>query len=285
MGGPPWPTLKHNWKENMATKDKKPDTKSKKAKGKAGLEVITDKSENTDILSTPGPLRGASELILETRKGQMIFEGRRPDPDRKKAAIIGLKSFARYLRVIWDTTTNNDPYADWWLLKVEREIEAKEKWINDKYDEYSKILGQFDNLSHEVAHSISPIRCELRFSIPYSYRGAMLLMKYDELIKIIMTANHVALVESIRAHRDIEDSSKAARTVFHAVTGYRFTGVTRDDIYANNKIAEKASELMGPCPTGILDDEVVPKFESGKSMIMRKLRKKKSKYNNPATTA
>ncbi len=268
----------------MTAKDKKPDTKSKEAKGKAGLEVITDKSENTDILLTPGPLRGASELILETRKGQMIFEGRRPDPDRKKAAIIGLKSFARYLRVIWDTTTNNDPYADWWLLKVERAIEAKEKWINDKYDEYSKILGQFDNLSHEVAHSISPIRCELRFSIPYSYRGAMLLMKYDELIKIIMTANHVALVESIRAHRDIEDSSKAARTVFHAVTGYRFTGVTRDDIYANNKIAEKASELMGPCPTGILDDEVVPKFESGKSMIMRKLRQKKSKSNSPATT-
>ena len=73
--------------------------------------------------------------------------------------------------------------------------------------------------------------------------------------------------------------------MFHAVTGYRFTGVTRDDIYANNKIAKKASELMGPCPTGILDDEVVPKFESGKSMIMRKLRQKKSKANNPATTA
>jgi len=75
----------------MASKNTKPETKLKKAKGKASLEVITDKSENTDILSTPGPLRGASELILETRKGQMIFEGRRPDPDRKKAAIIGLK--------------------------------------------------------------------------------------------------------------------------------------------------------------------------------------------------
>jgi len=269
----------------MASKDKNTDAKPVKTTSKAKIEVITDRSQNSDIFSSPGPLRGISELILETRKGQMIFEGRRPDPDRKKAAIIGLRSFAHYLRIIWDTTTNNDPYADWWLLKVEREIEAKEKWINDMHNEYTKILGQFNNLSHEVAHSISPIRCELKFSIPYSYRGAMLLMKYDELVKIIMTANHVALVESKKAHKDIELSAKAARTVFHAVTGYRFTGVTRDDIYANNKIAEKASVLMGPCPTGILDDEVVPKFESGKSMIMRKLRRKDRKSKNHFTTA
>ena len=269
----------------MASKDKNTDAKPEKTTSKAKIEVITDKSQNSDIFSSPGPLRGISELILETRKGQMIFEGRRPDPNRKKAAIIGLRSFAHYLRIIWDTTTNNDPYADWWLLKVEREIEAKEKWINDMHNEYTKILGQFDNLSHEVAHSISPIRCELKFSIPYSYRGAMLLMKYDELVKIIMTANHVAMVESKKAHKDIELSAKAARTVFHAVTGYRFTGVTRDDIYANNKIAEKASELMGPCPIGILDDEVVPKFESGKSMIMRKLRQKDRKSKKHFTTA
>jgi len=263
---------------NMKTKEKITD----KTKDKSELEIITDDPKTSDSFSGPGPLRGTSQLILETRKGQMIFEGRRPDPDKNKAAIIGLRTFASYLRIIWDTATNNDPYADWWLLKVERELEAKEQWINNKYEEYKKILGQFDNLSHEVAHSISPIRRELKFSIPYSYRGAMLLMKHDELVKIIMTANHVGLVESKRAHKDMAHSAKAARTAFQAVTGYRFTGVTRDDIYANNKIAEKAAELMGPCPTGILDDEVFPKFESGKSMIMRKLRQKKQ--NSVSTT-
>ncbi len=109
-------------------------------------------------------------------------------------------------------------------------------------------------------------------------------MKHDELVKVIMTANHVGLVESKQAYMDIEQSAKAARTAFQAVTGYRFTGVTRDDIYASNKIAEKAAELMGPCPTGILDDEVFPKFESGKSMIMRKLRQKKSIPANSVST-
>ncbi len=263
----------------MNTKEKQQD----KSKVTTESEIISD-DPNSGSLSSPGPLRGTSQLILETRKGQMIFEGRRPDPDKKKAAIIGLKTFASYLRIVWDAAGNNDPYADWWLLKVEREIEAKELWIKNKYKEYKKILGQLDNLSHEIAHSISPIKRELKFSIPYSYRGAMLLTKHDELVIIIMTANHVGLVESQRAHYDIEHSAKAARTAFQAVTGYRFTGVTRDDVYANNKIAEKALELMGPCPIKILDDEVVPKFESGKSMIMRKLRQKK-KTNHKSNTA
>ena len=261
------------------------NTNEDKSKDTAKAEVISDDPNAAESLSGPGPLRGTSQLILETRKGQMIFEGRRPDPDRKKPAIIGLKIFASYLRIVWDAAGNNDPYADWWLLKVEREIEAKELWIKNKYREYKKILGQLSNLSHEVAHSISPIKRELKFSIPYSYRGAMLLTKHDELVIIIMTANHVGLVESRRAHHDIEHSAKAARTAFQAVTGYRYTGVTRDDIYANNKRAKKALELMGPCPPKILDDEIFPKFETGKSMIMRKLRQKKKATKQPNTAA
>lgn len=235
-------------------------------------KIISDDGPEVDRFGGPGPLRGISKLLLETRKGQMIFEGRRPDLEKNIAAIIGLRSFANYLRTIWDAASNNDPYADWWLLRVEREIESKETWMNEKIEEYHSVLSQFKNISHEVAHSISPIERELRFSIPYSFRGAMLLMKHDELTKTILTANHVGMVESAKAYFDIEQSAKAARSAFQTVTGYRFTGVTRDDVYAMSPLAQKASELMGPCPTGILDDEVVPKFESSRSLILRGLR-------------
>jgi len=250
----------------------------KKALSKKDDEIISDDAldaNNFRELNGPGPLRGTSTLLLETRKGQMIFEGRRKKKD--KQAIIGLRQFASYLRVIWDAAGNNDPYADWWLLKVEREIEEREAWIEEKKDFYLALLDQFKNMSHEVAHSIAPIERELRFSIPYSFRGAMLLMKHDELTKIIMTANHVGLTESLRSHKDIEFSAKAARTAFQAVTGYRYTGVTRDDVHAMNPKAQKAAELMGPCPSGILDDVVVPKFESTRSLMTRKLRLMKAK--------
>jgi len=238
-------------------------------------DVIHDDAPGEIQYKGPGPLRGESKLILETRRGQMIFEGRKARLDEDKVAIIGLRSFASYLRTIWDAAGCNDPYADWWLLKVQRTILEKETWMEEKIAEYEAMLQQFPNLTHEVAHSISPIVRDLRFSIPYSFKGAMLLMRHDQLVKTIMTANHVGMVNSKSAHLDLERSSKAARTAFQSVSGYRFTGVTRDCIHAMNPVAQKAAEIMGPCPSGILDDVVVPDFESTKSMMTRKLRLQK----------
>lgn len=240
-------------------------------------EIISDDAPDTIHYEGPGPLRGISKLKLETRRGQMIFEGRKARPDEKVIAIIGLRSFASYLRTIWDAAGKNDPYADWWLLRVQRIMEEKETWMDEKIIEYEAKLHQFPNMTHEVAHSISPVERDLRFSIPYSFRGAMLLMKHDQLTKTIMTANHVGMVNSNDAHMDIEKSAKAARTAFQSVTGYRFTGVTRDCVYAMNPVAQKASDLMGPCPIGILDDVVVPDFESTRSMMTRKLRQQKAR--------
>ncbi len=240
-------------------------------------EIINDDAPDTIHYEGPGPLRGISNLRLETRRGQMIFEGRKARLEDGVAAIIGLRSFASYLRTIWDAAGKNDPYADWWLLRVQRIMEEKEIWMDEKIIEYEAKLQQFPNMTHEVAHSISPVERDLRFSIPYSFKGAMLLMKHDQLTKTIMTANHVGMVNSNDAHMDIEKSAKAVRTAFQSVTGYRFTGVTRDCIYAMNPVAQKASEIMGPCPSGILDDVVVPDFESTRSMMTRKLRQQKAR--------
>ncbi len=240
-------------------------------------DIITDSTLTDDSYDGPGALRGTSILKLETRKGQLVFNGRAGDRDKGIQPIIGLKSFASYLRSIWDASSNNDPYGDWWLLKVELNLAEKEAWIDGKQKEYMDILSQFKNMSHEVAHSISPIERELRFSIPYSFKGAMLLMKHDELVKIIMTAHHVGLVDSDTAHHNINRSTKLMRSAFQSVTGYRFTGVTRDDIHSNNPVAQKATELMGPIPFGIQDDEVVPAFQSQNARLRRLYRQNKVK--------
>jgi len=239
-------------------------------------DVIHDDAPGEIQYKGPGPLRGESTLLLETRRGQMIFEGRKERKDKNKLAIIGLRSFASYLRTIWDAAGKNDPYADWWLLKVQRILEEKELWMEEKIKEYEAMLQQFPNMTHEVAHSISPVKRTLRFSIPYSFRGAMLLMQHDQLCKTIMTAHHVGLINTKEEHASLGQSGKAVRTAFQAVAGYRFTGVTRDCIHAMNPVAQKASEIMGPCPSGILDDVVVPDFESTRSMMTRKLRQQKA---------
>jgi len=240
-------------------------------------DIITDAPlDGSDIFESPGALRGTSELILETRKAQLIFEGRKPDKKKNKPFIIGLNSFAAQLRIIYDQSGEGDPYADYWLIKVERELVEKTETFESNIKDYTKILGQYENIRHEVAHSIKPITKHLRFSIAYSFQGAMMLMKLDQLIRTVMTANHVGLVETHVTNREIRNAAKQARNVFESVIGYRFCDVKRDDIAANNPKAQRAQELMGGCPSAILDDEIAPKFVSSKAMYLKSERSRKS---------
>lgn len=240
-------------------------------------DVISDDAiGGIDFFDAPGALRGTSKLILETRKAQMIFDGRKPDKKKNKPFIIGLNSFAAQLRIIYDQSGEGDPYADYWLIKVERELVEKTEIFESIIKDYTKILGQYENITHEVAHSIKPITKHLRFSIAYSFQGAMMLMKLDQLIRTVMTANHVGLVETHVTNREIRIASKQARNTFESVIGYRFCDVKRDDIAANNPKAQRAQELMGGCPSAILEDEIAPKFVSSKAMYLKSERSRKS---------
>ena len=254
---------------------KKPIDNNENAANVENDDVISDAPlDGSDFFEAPGALRGTSELVLETRKAQMIFEGRKPDKSQNKSFIIGLNSFASQLRIIYDASGEGDPYADYWLIQVERSLEEKLELFENKIEEYTKILGQYENISHQVAHSIKPITKTLRFSIAYSYQGATMLMKLDQLIRTILTANHVGLVDSDTANKDIRYAAKKARGTLETVVGYRFCDLTRDDVKANNPKAQRAQDLMGGCPIGILEDEIAPKFVSSKAMYLKSVRLK-----------
>ena len=70
----------------------------------------------------PGALHGQVWLTIQTNQAQQLIHGRAGTPD--KPTIIGLVGFANRLRVIWQAARNDDPYADWWLIKVHEAIEV-----------------------------------------------------------------------------------------------------------------------------------------------------------------
>lgn len=201
----------------------------------------------------PGRLRGKSTLVLETRHAQMIFEGRKSDLKKGKAEIVGLKKFASLLRSIWQAASNDDPYADWWLLKIEKSLEVASSDVDDQINKFKKMLSQEQNLLHEVSHSIEPIQLELRFSIPYAYQGAKLLMMHDELVRTLLTANHVGVLDNEAVQRALHHSGRRLRGVFQSVTGYRFTGLSRKEVLSANAKAIQAMSDMGAVPEKIMD--------------------------------
>jgi len=134
----------------------------------------------------PGSLRGQVWLTIQTHQAQQFIRGRKGTAD--KPAIIGLTGFADRLRVIWLAARNDDPYADWWLIKTHDAIDSSSTCIRDWQTELDSQLDQMAGLEVTIAGSQKPCRVPLQFANPYAYQAARLLSEYDTLVRTVLTA-------------------------------------------------------------------------------------------------
>ena len=210
----------------------------------------------------PGALRSQVWLTVQTRQAHQLIHGREGAPDR--APIIGLVGFAERLRVIWQAAREDDPWADWWLIKVCDAMDAAGDCIrNWKQDLDSLLQQQADGLEVSLAESLRPSRMLLQFASPYAYQGARLLAEYDALVCRVLTASHVGLVDGCMRDELLDSCSHRLRATFMIPQTFRLTGVDREAVRGNRDECRRAREAMGEVPEEILRGErrapVVPR--------------------------
>lgn len=240
----------------------------------AGASANSD--SDFDALPSPGALRSETYLILQTRQAQRLIQGRRADDGTP--GIVGLTRFATLLRPIWNGARADDPYADWWLVRVHDAIEESERELTALKLHVDGLLKRLPGISVSVAQSVEPVRVPLTFSNPYAFRGTYLLSQYDELIRGILTARHVALLDRDGSERLLADAGRHVRRAFTAALGYRFLGINRDDLRLMTARAKQAEDEMGALPGEVLDgklraphapEPVRPLSERGRRFAMR----------------
>ena len=133
--------------------------------------------ELADRSKQPGALHGQVWLTVQTHQAQQLIHGREGTPD--KPPIIGLIGFANRLRVIWLAARDDDPYADWWLIKVHEAIGAIATLFRQRQAALNEPLEQMTAMEVTVAASQHPDRVYLQFANPYAYRGAQLPLCQD----------------------------------------------------------------------------------------------------------
>ncbi|HMV40646.1 MAG TPA: AcaB family transcriptional regulator, partial [Plasticicumulans sp.] len=57
-------------------------------------------------------------MTLHTQDAYRMFTGRAADPASNAPAIPGGRRFAAVLKAIWYLSANDNPYADWILIRV-----------------------------------------------------------------------------------------------------------------------------------------------------------------------
>ena len=202
----------------------------------------------------PGALRGAITLTLETRQAQRMVKGRPGSPD--KPAIIGLIGFANLLRVIWHGARADDPYADWWLVKVHEALLQADQALREQLEAVESCLTAIEAISVAPGRSVRPVRMPLRFSNPYAYRGAQLVAKYDRLVRTVLTDQHIGVMTRDEAERLLATSARQLRRAFLSPMGYRLTGITRAELLLGTANQTEAQATMGEVPPEIFSGEL-----------------------------
>jgi integrating conjugative element protein (TIGR03761 family) len=232
----------------------------------SGLQTLpVDPDDDIARRSGPGALQGQAWLTLQTHHAQRLLRGR--PAAAGKPAIIGLFGFAERLRGIWQGARQDDPYADWWLVKIEEALLAGEQMTQAEQATLAERLEALPALEVRVAASRKPYRTPLRFANPYACRGARLLADYDEVARGLLTAGHVGLVDSDEAQRLLGHCAGKLRGVFCVPQGYRFLGVDRSALAQGTAKAELARKAMGAVPEEIMTGERRPPFGPRKAPL------------------
>lgn len=199
----------------------------------------------------PGVLRTEVWLTLHTRQAQLLIQGR--PAARNKPTIIGLLGFADRLRLIWDGARADDPWADWWLIKVCDALEATRQAIGKWRRDMDHLLAlQVCGLQVSLAESRRPHRTRLAFANPYAYQGAQLLSEYDALVRRALTASHIGRLDNTTRHELLVGCARGLRATFMIPQGYRHTGVDRQALQEGNGKIRTACWTMGEVPEAIL---------------------------------
>ena len=213
-------------------------------------ENPNSKPDDTEKL---GPLRGQVWLTLQTNQARRLVRGR--NGTKGRSPIIGLGLFAERLRLIWQASRNDDPYADWWLIKVHEAIEDREALFERLQRDLEERLTQMGAIEVDVAVSERPYRMPLQFANPYAYQAARLVSTYDSLVCAALTASHIGVLD--RASRDhvIELGARKIRGLFMIPQGYRFLRIERSDLQKGNEKSTQAVQFMGTVPDDVLSGE------------------------------
>ncbi|WP_313025463.1 PFL_4669 family integrating conjugative element protein [Pseudomonas lopnurensis] len=203
-----------------------------------------------------GSLRSQMSITLHTHHAAIRWFGRRPqaDDEGNKRPIIGMPRFISIMDQIKAAAAQNDPYADFWLIKMEERLARARQEIAALQSQVNEVLKQIPPaITVEDNVNIQPLRLPLFIGCQLGYIGIYLLTEFDTVARGILLIHHTGLIGRREMEQWLDRGAHEVRSVLGLAQQYRHAGVTRDDMAANNARARDAIEKFGVLPQEILE--------------------------------
>ncbi|APQ10982.1 integrating conjugative element protein [Pseudomonas oryzihabitans] len=209
-----------------------------------------------------GSLRSSIDLTLHTHHASRLWFGRQRVDN--KPGMIGLSGFANIINRITASAAKDDPYADLYLIMIEEKIEESEQEmtaIDQRLDQIMAMLPKQLDVGTNL--SIQPLKVPLYLNSPLAFRGVYLLTQYDELVRRILLAAHIGLIDTRSKELWLDEGAAVLRRLYGVGQRYKgYSGASRDDMAANNARAINAKEMYAflEMPKDVLEGTRRSKF-------------------------
>ena len=197
------------------------------------------------VQNKPGRMNGDVTITLHTLQAHQMFNGRKRNDAENKPGITGLIRFAGAMNKIWVAAAHNDPYADYILFDIEQSLTTASEFIADQSADMTNRLDKLSQRGYRIdlRASSSPIDLPLRFAPEFTHKAALVLLDFDYMVRQALSLRHAAILSKRDWGYVSHTGRKLIRAAFEASLRFHTTNVTRDDIAANNPVAQKAQEL------------------------------------------
>ncbi|KIH80551.1 PFL_4669 family integrating conjugative element protein [Pseudomonas batumici] len=201
---------------------------------------------------TLGPLRSSMELTLHTHYAARIWQGR--PAGEEKSGIISLNGFVSLMNKIMRGAEQDDPYADFWMIRIHEKLEhSKDAFtlIRDRLDERMGSLPTAIRVGENF--NVHPVTLPLYINTQLGFLAVYLLIDYDNIVRRLLLAHRTALMGRREMERWINAGGHVLRSLFGLAQQFKLSGTTREDFIANNAVAREARERFGELPTDVLE--------------------------------
>ncbi|WP_369177941.1 PFL_4669 family integrating conjugative element protein [Candidatus Thiodubiliella endoseptemdiera] len=175
----------------------------------------------------PGPLRNSNSLELNTKEAVALFYGRKKTEELN--AIVGLNVFSSKIKDINNAAHNNDPYADFFLLKIDTALKETEKRLIDWQNDFTE-LSDKSLIKINQGGSTKPVTLETSFSSVYANIALSLLKRADNLMLTIYALKHIGMINRAKCNKHITEVNRMMRKAFLSADGYKYLNINRRDV-------------------------------------------------------
>lgn len=204
-------------------------------------------------VNSMGTLRSKIVLTLHTYHAARLWWGR--GVESGKPQIIGMRQFLFLTGAIQRNVTRDDPYADHWMLKIDVKLKDVRETLDVLIAESERVLNHIpDELTIEENINQKPFTTQVYTGGQQGWLAVTLLADFDRAARNILLAAHTSFITRDDAFNLLRQANRSMRGMCAYPQRYPgYSGVSRDDVAANNAKAREAREKFGELPKDVLE--------------------------------